>query len=682
MNKIYRVIWNRTFNRFVVVNEFTQSRGKTTRLSVETDEGVLEHFSESFKAKLLPVVGAMLLALGLSTGGGKAYARVIGVEGETQTTDLSSIQIKDESQNVIDGDYAFNPFYWDDYKTESSNGEYKDNQGINQTVEVKGDHTLTGRNWKPIKVGEAGFAGSLKLEDIVHSEGSDVTVDNKAFDESLIKNEFNLGGLTSVVYIDQVTGKEHTAQVYKDFSETTFNWQVLDFAKPNPSDQYDAEGERLGSGQYVDKVFFTVDGEENALTVSVGNSEASIENEANLFNTKLKSTSNDQTNSSSVFHATNGATINYASKTLVQLALPNDTHSSGTEKTHVHRVIEYTGETFKTTLYTFVKENEGSTPGEPVTCYAYEKEKIAALQKDGYVSNQGQEVDIKVDDLDSLKQFNEYLISQLGEKTSTGSRDETWYQERFNSAFKVTTQTITVGFTEESDLYIPSTDSTSKGSSEQTVAFIHTSSEDGEQGGHVVIKEGAQLAIVGSQASLIRVDGAAVRDRPSQEKADLLIEKGAYVGTTGSYGWIVNAHGGLVVNEGTVGIGSALPGSSNPIDLSGASFIKGFYLQDQAWVENNGVINMASLPAAVAVEAQGGSTFINGSNALINLWNQDMRQSIASEPETATAIKVNDGSEFKNEGALVAGIKELDLSSGTPEEINKQWYEILNDYFF
>ena len=71
MNKIYRVIWNRTFNRFVVVNEFTQSRGKTTRLSVETDEDVLEHFSESFKAKLLPVVGAMLLALGLSTGGAK-----------------------------------------------------------------------------------------------------------------------------------------------------------------------------------------------------------------------------------------------------------------------------------------------------------------------------------------------------------------------------------------------------------------------------------------------------------------------------------------------------------------------------------------------------------------------------------------------------------------------------------
>ncbi len=70
MNKIYRVIWNRTFNRFVVVNEFTQSRGKATRLSAETDEGVLEHFSESFKAKLLPVVGAMLLALGLSTEGG------------------------------------------------------------------------------------------------------------------------------------------------------------------------------------------------------------------------------------------------------------------------------------------------------------------------------------------------------------------------------------------------------------------------------------------------------------------------------------------------------------------------------------------------------------------------------------------------------------------------------------
>lgn len=186
MNKIYRVIWNRTFNRFVVVNEFTQSRGKATRLSAETDEGVLEHFSESFKAKLLPVVGAMLLALGLSTGVGKAYARVIGVEGETQTTDLSSLQIKDENHGVIDGDYAFNPFYWGKYKTLDPELGYTDHKEIDQTVHVKGNHTLTGKDWSRIKAGNNGWDGTKNIGQLFNEEGSDITVKGRLVTKMVI----------------------------------------------------------------------------------------------------------------------------------------------------------------------------------------------------------------------------------------------------------------------------------------------------------------------------------------------------------------------------------------------------------------------------------------------------------------------------------------------------------------
>lgn len=65
MNKIYRVIWNRVFNRFVVVDEFTQARGKISHLSNNRVDSHHSQILESFRGKFLPVVGAILLTFSL-----------------------------------------------------------------------------------------------------------------------------------------------------------------------------------------------------------------------------------------------------------------------------------------------------------------------------------------------------------------------------------------------------------------------------------------------------------------------------------------------------------------------------------------------------------------------------------------------------------------------------------------
>lgn len=701
MNKIYRVIWNRTFNRFVVVNEFTQSRGKTTRLSVETDEGVLEHFSESFKAKLLPVVGAMLLALGLSTGG-KAYARVIGVEGETQTTDLSSLQIKDENQNVIDGDYAFNPFYWGEYKTLDPELGYTDHKEIDQTVHVKGNHTLTGKDWSRIKAGNNGWDGTKNIGQLFNEEGSDITVEGtisyengdtqeytaNSLDEfnSQTQAEFDIGNLSSVTFRDEVTGKEHTANVYQNFGFT--GREIADthgYPVPKPADEYDGPV-KTGSGQYVDRVFFDVSGADNALTVQVGDKKAVIDSKANAFEAKLKSTStsSEKNNTSSVFKASDGASVVYDSVTAVKLSHLYDTPTAGgSTSSNTHYVMKFSNQAVEMAYFVYEKftyNDDGElvkTETQKVNMYdeATQKE----LAESGWTQKTSQddqavvEIDSEViDDIEGLTFYNKHLISQLGQKTDTGSKDETWYLTEFNKAIVLGTETVRVEYGEDSEYFIPDGDSASINASQQTVSYIHADD------GFVQIKDGAQVYLRDSVASLIRVDADPVADQPNASATpNLRIQSGGTVGVEGGWGWVINSHGGYVLNEGEVDIGTH-KASTNP---DAWVSIKGLHLENQAYAENKGLINYGSWPAATAVELQGGSKFVNASTGLVSLWVNDLRAPNIYEPDVNEAITVEDGSVFVNKGAVVAGMSAL-----TQEELKNltqsaNWQETLSDRF-
>lgn len=701
MNKIYRVIWNRTFNRFVVVNEFTQSRGKATRLSAETDEGVLEHFSESFKAKLLPVVGAMLLALGLSTGGGKAYARVIGVEGETQTTDLSSLQIKDENQNVIDGDYAFNPFYWGKYKTLDPELGYTDHKEIDQTVHVKGNHTLTGKDWSRIKAGNNGWDGTKNIGQLLE-EGTDITVEGtisyengdtqkytaKSLDEfnNQTQAEFDIGNLSSVTFPDEVTGKKHTANVYQNFGFT--GREIADihgYPVPKPADEYDGPV-KTGNGQYVDRVFFDVSGADNALTVQVGDKKAGIDAKANAFEAKLKSTStsSEKKNTSSVFKASDGASVVYDSVTAVKLSHLYDTPTAGgSASSNAHYVMKFSDQAVEMAYYVYerdIKNEEGEVTGkESHRVNMYDETTQKELAESGWTQKTTQdgqavvELDSEViDDIEGLTFYNKHLISQLGQKTDTGSKDETWYLTEFNKAIVLGTETVRVEYGEDSKYFIPDGDSASVNASQQTVSYIHADD------GFVQIKEGAQVYLRDSVASLIRVDAVPVADQPDvSAPPNLRIQSGGTVGVEGGWGWVINSHGGYVLNQGEVDIGTH-KASTNP-DASVS--IKGLHLENQAYAENEGLINYGSWPTATAVELQGGSKFVNASNGLVSLWVNDLRAPNIYEPDVNEAITVEDASEFVNKGAVVAGMSAL-----TQEELknltqNTDWQKTLSERF-
>ena len=702
MNKIYRVIWNRTFNRFVVVNEFTQSRGKTTRLSAETDEGVLEHFSESFKAKLLPVVGAMLLALGLSTGGGKAYARVIGAEGETQTTDLSSLQIKDENQNVIDGDYAFNPFYWGEYKTLDPESGYTDHNEIDQTVHVKGNHTLTGDDWSRIKAGNKGWDGNKNIGQLFNEEGSDITVEGtisyengekqeytaNSLDEfnSQTQAEFDIGNLSSVTFRDEVTGKEHTANVYQNFGFT--GREIADthgYPVPKPADEYDGPV-KTGNGQYVDRVFFDVSGADNALTVRVGQKDAGINATANAFEAKLKSTSksSEKENTSSVFKASDGASVVYDSVTAVKLSHLYDTPTAGgSASSNAHYVMKFSKKAVEMAYYVYEKftyNDDGElVKTETQKVNKYDEDTQKALTESGWIQQKTQDgqavVEIGtevIDDIEGLTFYNKHLISQLGQKTETGSKDETWYLTEFNKAIVLGTETVRVEYGEDSKYFIPDGDSANVNASQQTVSYIHADD------GFVQIKDGAQVYLRDSVASLIRVDADPVADQPDASATpNLHIQSGGTVGVEGGWGWVINSHGGYVLNEGEVDIGTH-KASTNP---DAWVSIKGLHLENQAYAENKGLINYGSWPAATAVELQGGSKFVNASTGLVSLWVNDLRAPNIYEPDVNEAITVEDGSVFVNKGAVVAGMSAL-----TQEELkdltqSANWQETLSNRF-
>lgn len=479
-----------------------------------------------------------------------------------------------------------------------------------------------------------------------------------------------------MTFHDEVTGKEHTANVYQNFRftgrdiATTHKYPV-----PKPADEYDGSV-KTGSGQYVDKVFFDVSGADNALTVQVGDKKAGIDAKANAFEAKLKS----KKMHSSVFKASDGASVVYDSVTAVKLSHLYDTPTAGgSASSNAHYVMQFSDQAVEMAYYVYEKftyNDDGElVKTETQKVNKYDEDTQKALTESGWIQQKTQDgqavVEIGtevIDDIEGLTFYNKHLISQLGQKTDTGSKDETWYLTEFNKAIVLGTETVRVEYGEESKYFIPDGDSASVNASQQTVSYIHADD------GFVQIKDGAQVYLRDSVASLIRVDA----DQPDASAVpNLHIQSGGTVGVEGGWGWVINSHGGYVLNEGEVDIGTH-KASTNP-DASVS--IKGLHLENRAYAENKGLINYGSWPTATAVELQGGSKFVNASTGLVSLWVNDLRAPNIYEPDVNEAITIEDGSEFVNQGAVVAGMSAL-----TQEELknliqNANWQETLSVRF-
>ena len=489
-----------------------------------------------------------------------------------------------------------------------------------------------------------------------------------------------------MTFHDEVTDKEHTAYVYQNFGftgrdiATTHKYPV-----PKPADEYDGSV-KTGSGQYVDKVFFDVSGADNALTVKVGQKDAGINATANAFEAKLKSTStsSEKNNTSSVFKASDGASVVYDSVTAVKLSHLYDTPTAGgSASSNAHYVMKFSGQAVEMAYYVYEKftyNDDGElVKTETQKVNKYDEDTQKALTESGWIQQKTQDgqavVEIGTEDIHDIKGltfYNKHLISQLGQKTDTGSKDETWYLTEFNKAIVLGTETVRVEYGEDSKYFIPDGDSASVNASQQTVSYIHADD------GFVQIKDGAQVYLRDSVASLIRVDADPVSDQPDTTVTpNLHIQSGGTVGVEGGWGWVINSHGGYVLNEGEVDIGTH-KASTNP-DASVS--IKGLHLENRAYAENKGLINYGSWPTATAVELQGGSKFVNASNGLVSLWVNDLRAPNIYEPDVNEAITVEDASEFVNKGAVVAGMSAL-----TQEELknltqNTDWQKTLSKQF-
>lgn len=485
-----------------------------------------------------------------------------------------------------------------------------------------------------------------------------------------------------MTFHDEVTGKEHTANVYQNFGFTGLDIATTHkYPVPKPADEYDGPV-KTGSGQYVDKVFFDVSGADNALTVRVGQKDAGINATANAFEAKLKSTStsSEKNNTSSVFKASDGASVVYDSVTAVKLSHLYDTPTAGgSASSNAHYVMKFSGQAVEMAYYVYEKftyNDDGElVKTETQKVNKYDEDTQKALTESGWIQQKTQDGQAVVEigtedihDIEGLTFYNKHLISQLGQKTDTGSKDETWYLTEFNKAIVLGTETVRVEYGEDSKYFIPDGDSASVNASQQTVSYIHADD------GFVQIKDGAQVYLRDSVASLIRVDA----DQPDASAVpNLHIQSGGTVGVEGGWGWVINSHGGYVLNEGEVDIGTH-KASTNP---DAWVSIKGLHLENQAYAENKGLINYGSWPTATAVELQGGSKFVNASNGLVSLWVNDLRAPNIYEPDVNEAITVEDGSVFVNKGAVVAGMSAL-----TQEELknltqNTDWQKTLSKQF-
>lgn len=561
------------------------------------------------------------------------------VEG-AQEGSFSFKDLKLEGKTPFGSDKAFDPYRWDNHKTEAG-----DVNGVDQTVHIGSGATSGGTNdrkwvtlkdegWTAVASGNPGSKGNLTASDVLQ-DGGVVTIkddagnvitidkDNAGDLKSAFKNEFTLGGTDAVSFVDEVTGANRTANVWKPFSEN--NPDGFDeseylpdekFSRPDKSDIYDENGNRLGSGQYVDKVFFSVKGD-GGLRVQVNDEDEAPED----FHAVLKVSGQDKY--STVFEAIDGGKISYESKTNVQLATDGDVSGGNNSIGWTHEYISYTGKKvadLDTLVYE--KKDEDGNVVERETVAFNDAGRRAELENAGFSWDEGdpeKRIAFVVNNEDTLIAFNDYLIGKLGKKTEdgSGSYDETWYQTEFRSAFTIGTEEWTAEFDPGSDFYVPPTDSTAKGSNQQQVSFIRAgrskNADAGTDYGRVVIKDGAEITMTGSLASILRVDGEghaydAVID---ESEAEAVIEKGGKLKVTGAYGWAVNSHGGLVWNEGTVEVGEQESGEG--LQAEDGYGLVGVHLEDGARFENRegGLVQYDAGSFGKAVEVESGSIFSN-----------------------------------------------------------------------
>ena len=561
------------------------------------------------------------------------------VEG-AQDGSFSFKDLKLEGDTPFGSDKAFDPYRWDNHKTEAG-----DVNGVDQTVHIGSGATSGGTNdrkwvtlkdegWTAVASGNPGSKGNLTASDVLQ-DGGVVTIkddagnvitidkDNAGDLKSAFKNEFTLGGTDAYSFVDEVTGANRTANVWKPFSKN--NPDGFDeseylpdekFSRPDKSDIYDENGNRLGSGQYVDKVFFSVKGD-GGLRVQVNDEDEAPED----FHAVLKVSGQDKY--STVFEAIDGGKISYESKTNVQLATDGDVSGGNNSIGWTHEYISYTGKKVADldTLVYEKKDEDGNVVARETVAFN-DAGRRAELENAGFSWDEGdpeKRIAFVVNNEKTLRDFNDYLIGKLGKKTEdgSGSYDETWYQTEFRSAFTIGTEEWTAEFDPGSDFYVPPTDSTAKGSNQQQVSFIRAGrSKNGDAGtdyGRVVIKDGAEITMTGSLASILRVDGEghaydAVID---ESEAEAVIEKGGKLKVTGAYGWAVNSHGGLVWNEGTVEVGEQESGEG--LQAEDGYGLVGVHLEDGARFENRegGLVQYDAGSFGKAVEVESGSIFSN-----------------------------------------------------------------------
>ncbi len=561
------------------------------------------------------------------------------VEG-AQDGSFSFKDLKLEGKTPFGSDKAFDPYRWDNHKTEAG-----DVNGVDQTVHIGSGATSGGTNdrkwvtlkdegWTAVASGNPGSKGNLTASDVLQ-DGGVVTIkddagnvitidkDNAGDLESAFKNEFTLGGTDTVSFVDEVTGANRTANVWMPFSEN--NPDGFDeseylpdekFSRPDKSDIYDENGNRLGSGQYVDKVFFSVKGD-GGLRVRVNDEDEAPED----FHAVLKVSGQDKY--STVFEAIDGGKISYESKTNVQLATDGDVSGGDNSIGWTHEYISYTGKKVADldTLVYEKKDEDGNVVARETVAFN-DAGRRAELENAGFSWDEGdpeKRIAFVVNNEETLIAFNEYLIGMLGKKTEdgSGSYDETWYQTEFRSAFTIGTEEWTAEFDPGSDFYVPPTDSTAKGSNQQQVSFIRAgrskNADAGTDYGRVVIKDGAEITMTGSLASILRVDGEghaydAVID---ESEAEAVIEKGGKLKVAGAYGWAVNSHGGLVWNEGTIEVG--LQESGEGLQAEDGYGLVGVHLENGARFENRegGLVKYDAGSFGKAVEVESGSIFSN-----------------------------------------------------------------------
>lgn len=661
MNKIYRVIWSCILKQFVVVNELTKARGKASRAHIgkrRQSLPILTVTRSKVAAALLAALGGMALSAAAAENDGWLDLRSADLptvvrndapvelhqeEGGAVSFTFEDLHLDEVSR--IEGNHAFDPYLWNEHQTDS--GEVR--PAIDQTVKVIGSETsrvdeeargwvsLKDQDWSAVAKGNPGSNGSLSAGDVLESGGT-VTITNISDGEetttgpiysedafqAALQNEFTLGGTEAVVFKDEVTGTDRTANVWRPYDADSnpdgFREMAYEadeaFPRPQKSDFYDDNGNRLGAGQYVDKVFFSVKGDAG-LRVQVGSNEAPSE-----FNAILKVS--DGNAYSTVFEAVDGGEISYESKTNVALAADSDVAGGNHSIGWTHEYISYTNLAVADldTLTYVKKDQEGNE--ETVTVRRNDAEKIAELTAGGFELDESRTVAFTVKDYDSLVAYNEYLIGMLGKKNESGSYDEAWYQAAFQKGFVIGTQSWTADFPPTADFYVPADDSSAKGANQQQVSFIRAGKSEGAEAdadyGRVVVRENAEIRMASSLASILRVDGEGQADSPIQDiqDADAVIEKGATLQVSGAYGWAVNAHGGAVWNAGTIAVGEQTQAGEGLRVQDGYGLV-GVHLEQGARFENQagGLVQYGAGSFGKAVEVESGSVFSNA--GLLNM---------------------------------------------------------------